>query len=185
MAAACKAELERHGVVVKMSRVGDEDDPVAQEVKECNAFNPDIALDCHNNAGGGDGFEIFYWSGSADGKRLAQLIEKEVKAIGQNSRGIKSGSILRFIKSTNCTAVLIEGFFVDSPTDRSIADTLEEQRAFGEAYARGILKYFGISYVAPSISTYRVQVGSFKNKTNATKLVKELKSKGYEAYVTE
>ena len=168
-----------------MSRAKDEDDPVAQEIKECNTFNPDIALDCHNNAGGGDGFEIFYWSGSSDGKRLARSIEKEIKAIGQNSRGVKSGSNLRFVKSTNCTAVLAEGFFLDNSDDKAIADTLEEQRRFGEAYARGILKYFGLSYNEPSKHVYRVQVGSFKNKTNATKLAKELKNNGYDAYVTE
>lgn len=40
-------------------------DPLLQEVSECNQFNPDVALDCHNNSGKGDGSEIFYWPGNA------------------------------------------------------------------------------------------------------------------------
>ncbi len=181
MALACKEELERYGVTVKMSRTKDENDPVSQEVSECNAFKPDLAIDCHNNAGGGDGFEIFYWPGSDEGKKLAQLIETEVKAIGQNSRGLKSGKNLRFIADTKCPAVLAEGFFIDNSTDRKIADTVSEQQAFGRAYAKGILKYFGISHD----KLYRVQIGVFKDKTRADKLLKDLKAKGYPAYITE
>lgn len=191
MAQACKAELERHGVIVRMSRAIDENDPVAQEVRECNAFNPDIAIDCHNNAGGGDGFEMFYWPGDADGLRLAQLIEAEVKGIGQNSRGLKSGKNLMFVNSTKTTAVLAEGFFLDNAKDRTIADTAAEQQAFGRAYARGILKYFGITYIPPkppvteSDKLYRVQIGAFKDKSNAEQLVKDLKAKGYAAYIRQ
>ena len=43
-----------------MSRTSDEDDPLTDEIKECNAFNPDLGVDIHNNAGQGDGFECFY-----------------------------------------------------------------------------------------------------------------------------
>jgi N-acetylmuramoyl-L-alanine amidase len=34
-----------------------------------------------------------------------------------------------------------------------------------------------------SSKLYRVQVGAFSNKTNADNLVKELKSKGYSAFI--
>ena len=184
MALACKEELERHGINVKMSRTKDEHDPVAQEVKECNAFNPDIALDCHSNAGGGDGFEVFHWQGSNAGYRLARLIESEIKALGQNSRGVKANKKLKFLSSTRCTAVLAEGFFLDNKTDSAIADTTAEQQAFGRAYARGILNYLGITHRPKTTSVYRVQVGAFDSKANANDLAKELKSKGYPAYVT-
>ena len=184
MALACKSELERHGVLVGMSRSADEDDPVAQEVKECNAFQPDLAIDCHVNAGGGDGFEIFYWEGSKSGKRLSQYIESEVKSIGQNSRGLKSGKHLRFVNGTDCTAVLTEAFFIDNSLDRKIADSKAEQQQFGKAYARGILRYLGIEY-KKSTKLYRVQVGAFASKHNAELLAKELVAKGYHAYVSE
>ena len=45
--------FKRNGVQVLMSRTSDEYDPLTDEIKECNAFNPDLALDTHNNAGEG------------------------------------------------------------------------------------------------------------------------------------
>ena len=143
---ACKEVLEKHGLTVVCSRTKDENDPVSQEVREANASGADLAVSFHANAGGGDGFEVFYYSGDSNGKRLAQLAEKHVKAIGQNSRGLKSGNKLMFVNSTKMTAVLFESFFVDNATDKQIGDTIAEQKAFGVAYAKAILEYFNITY---------------------------------------
>lgn len=71
MALACQDELVRHGIEIRMSRTRDEDDPLNEEVKECNAFAPDLAVDIHVNAGGGDGFEAYYTIGGGVGKVLA------------------------------------------------------------------------------------------------------------------
>ena len=84
MALACKAELEKHGIKVGMSRTKDEDDPLTEEIRECNAFDPEVAVDIHVNAGGGDGFEAYYSKVGGLGKTLAECIEAEVKALGQN-----------------------------------------------------------------------------------------------------
>lgn len=187
---ACKAELERHGVSVVCSRTTDAEDPVGEEVREANACGADVALSMHANAGGGDGWEAYCWGGDPDGKRLAALCEKHVKALGQNSRGVKTGNHLYFVNSTNMTAVLVESFFVDNAADKQIGDTVDEQRAFGVAYAKAILEYLGIGYKPaeqpkPDTSDhlYRVQVGAFKDKKNAEKLMAELKAKGYAAFI--
>lgn len=180
---ACKDELERHGVTVVCSRTKDENDPVSQEVKEANASGADINVSFHANAGGGDGFEAFYYSTSTEGKKLAALGEKYVKALGQNSRGLKTGNHLAFVKNTKKPAVLFESFFVDNATDKKIGDTVAEQKAFGVAYAKAILEYFGIEYKALVTKLYRVQVGAYSVKANAEALQKELKAKGYNAVV--
>ena len=104
----------------------------------------------HTTAGGGDGSETYYWVSSADGKRLATLCEKHTKAIGQNSRGIKSGNHLMFVNSTSMTAVLCECGFVDNSTDKKIIDTVAEQKKFGVAYAKAIMEYYGIT---PKVNT--------------------------------
>lgn len=179
---SCKAVLERHGVNVVCSRTKDENDDVYDEVKEANASKADIAVSFHANAGGGDGFEAFYYSTSAKGKRLAQLGEKYVKELGQNSRGVKTGDHLYFVRKTSMTAVLFESFFLDNVKDKEIGDTLAEQKAFGVAYAKAILEYLGIAYVE-SEKLYRVQVGAFKNKELAEKLLAELKEKGYSGFI--
>jgi N-acetylmuramoyl-L-alanine amidase len=201
---ACKEVLEAHGVQVVASRTQDENDPVGQEVKEANASKADVAVSFHVNAGGGDGFEAFYHTSSAKGKKLAQLGEKYVKALGQNSRGIKSGNHLYFVKNTTMTAVLFESFFIDSK-DKAIGDTKAEQKAFGVAYAKAILEFLGIPYgetkenttktntktpttnnaKAPTTNTiYRVQVGAYGVKANAEAMQKKLKAAGFDAYIT-
>ena len=69
--------------------------------------------------------------------------------MGQNSRGLKSrrgdnGDYFYFIRQIACPSVICEGVFVDNKADAAQADTDEECRAFGEAYAKGVLKYLGI-----------------------------------------
>ena len=154
MALACRDFLVAYGVGVKMSRTGDEDDTVMQEVAECNAYAPDLAVDVHNNSGGGDGFEVFHTIHGGTGKVLAENIERHVKAMGQNSRGVKTrqgsnGDYYAFIRETVAPAVICEGVFVDTKADAAQADTLAEQQAFGVAYAKGILDTLGLSYDEP------------------------------------
>ena len=180
---ACKDELERHGVKVICSRTKDENDPVADEVKEANKSGATIAVSFHANAGGGDGSETYYYTTSKDGKKLAELCEKHTKAIGQNSRGIKSGNHLYFVNSTSMVAVLCECAFVDNDKDNNIIDTTSEQKKFGVAYAKAILEYLGIKYKEPAKTIYKVQVGTYSKKANAQDLQKKLKKAGYDAVI--
>lgn len=116
-----------------------------QEVREANASGADLAVSFHTNAGGGDGSESYYHHTSEKGKKLAQLCEKHTQTLGQNSRGVKTKN-LAFTRDTRMTAVLCECAFVDNDRDNDIIDTLEEQQAFGVAYAEAILEYLGIKY---------------------------------------
>ena len=183
----CKSELERHGVTVVCSRTKDENDPVADEVREANRSGCDIAVSFHANAGGGNGFEAYYYKGNANGKRLASLCESYIKRIGQNSRGLKTNA-LKFTSDTTMTAVLVESFFVDNKDDMKIGDTVAEWNAFGTAYAKAILEYFGIKYkaqadVVAATPIYRVQVGAYAEKTNADKMLQKLKNAGFEGFI--
>lgn len=199
MALACRDELVRHGVQVRMSRTKDENDTLQQEIAECNAFAPNLAVDVHNNAGGGDGFECYYSVVGGTGKTLAANIEAEVKKIGQNSRGCKTkvgsggADYFGFIRETSCPAVICEGVFVDNKADAAQADTLKEQQAFGVAYAKGILKTLGITYKAATTTTnsttttsgtlYKVQVGAYSQKANAEAMLTKVKKAGFDAVI--
>lgn len=144
MALAMKQELERSGVTVGISRTKDENDRLAEEIKECNIFGPDLAVEIHNNAGGGDGFEVYINGRDSVARQLAERIEAEVRAIGQNSRGVKVSTRLGWVNQVKAPAVLCEGFFLDS-SDRVIADTAEKQKRFGIAYAKAVLGQLGVA----------------------------------------
>lgn len=150
---ACRDELKRHGVSVTCSRTKDENDPVTDEVKEANKSGAKVAVSFHTNAGKGDGSESYYYKGSSEGKKLAELCEKYIKQIGQNSRGVKPTTSLWFLKGTKMVAVLCECAFIDNDTDNNIIDTTAEQKKFGIAYAKAILEYLGIKYQSGSSSS--------------------------------
>lgn len=194
IALACRDELKRHGVDVKMSREKDENDTLNEEVAECNAFSPDLAVDIHNNAGGGDGVEVYHHYKGGISKTLAENINAQVVQIGQNSRGTKTRlnangtDYYGFIRMTKAPAVIIECAFIDNANDIKIIDTAAEQKTMGIAIAKGILKTLGISYKEPETKQnngklYRVQVGAYADKANAEKMLSALKSKGFDGYI--
>lgn len=193
IALACRDVLEAHGVTVGMSRHKDENDDLREEIRECNAFAPDYALDIHNNAGRGDGVEIFHSkAGTADDK-LAQNVLDAIKAIGQNSRGLKTllladgRDYYGFIRQVNAPSIIVECAFVDNKADLAIIDTAAEQKAMGVAIAKGILKTLGITYkeqtATDSNVLYCVQTGAFAVEANAKALAAELEGKGYATYI--
>lgn len=181
---ACRDELLRHGVNVLMSRTKDEVDPTADEVKECNAYKPDYAVEIHNNAGSGDGVEIYHHYGGGKGKTLGSNILKEIVAIGQNSRGLKTKKnaqgkdYFAWIRGTSCPAVLIECAFVDNKKDIAIIDTAAEQKKMGIAIAKGILKTLGIKW-KPEKTYTLTAIASKLTESKANTLAKDLKAKGF------
>lgn len=202
MALGLKAELERHGVTVGISRLKDEDDPLIEEIREANSFAPDVAVECHNNAGGGDGFEVYHQTNGYATKsiKLAQCIEARVVASGQKSRGVKtrlngSGTdYFGWCRQVKAPAVLCEGFFVDNATDSRDYNTAAKQQAFGRVYAWGVLDYLGIA-IKPQVDKpagkpveqpqadknllYTVQVGAFASAKSAADLYTKLDDMGY------
>jgi N-acetylmuramoyl-L-alanine amidase len=191
IALACRDELVRHGVSVKMSRTKDENDPLSDEIKECNAFSPDLAVDIHNNAGGGDGSEAFYHYGGGKSKTLAENILSEIVKVGQNSRGAKTRKNANgkdyygFIRETSAPAVIVECAFVDNATDLKILATEGKRKEMGVAIAKGILKTLGVEIQSEKASLYRVQVGAYLIKANAEAMQKKIKAVGFDAFIVK
>lgn len=141
--------LSKYGVDYKLSRTQDIDTDMDSKVAMCNAYKPDLVVDIHFNAGGGQGFEIYHSHFDLGySKSFAENINTEVKKI-MSSRGVKTklGSngkdYFAIIRETDAPAVLLEGGFVDTQSD---ADFIKANyKKLAEAYAVGILKTLGIS----------------------------------------
>lgn len=190
IALACRDELVRHGVSVKMSREKDENDAIGEEIKECNAYGPDLAVDIHCNAGGGDGVEVFHHHGGGKGKTLAENILAEIVKIGQNSRGIKTRvnsqgkDYYGFIRSTTCPAVIVECAFVDNASDLKILASEAQRKSMGVAIAKGILKTLGVAYQSER-GYWKVQVGAYLYRENAEAMQKKIKAVGFDAFIVK
>ena len=191
IAKACSDELIRHGVEVKLSRTKDENDPLSEEIRECNLFSPDLAVDIHNNAanGKGDGAEVFHHYGGGTGKTLATNILDEIIKTGQNSRGVKTRKnsagqdYYGFIREVTAPAVIVECAFVDNATDLEILATEGKRKSMGQAIAKGILKTLGAEIQGDRL--YRVQVGAYSVKSNAEAMLERLKAAGFAGYIKQ
>ena len=158
-------------------------------VQKCNAHSANLDVSIHFNAGGGYGVEtLIYSKGGSSPVSTAQNIVNSIAELGFKNRGVKVRSDLYVLSQTIAPAVLIECCFVDSQTDYN----LYNPESMANAIVKGITGVDVSNQVQPEPSQpeqsnklYRVQVGAFKNKANAENMVKDLKSKGYDAFIVE
>lgn len=153
VAVLLQSELERHGIRVGMSRTGDEEDRLKDEIAECNAYAPDFALAIHTNAsanGSGSGFEVYYqlqpWVNSQLSLRMANLLNRNVaNQLGVKTRGVKTRNDLGWLKQVQAPCVLVENFFIDGPLVEWYRDPAQLARLC-RAYVLAILEFYGITY---------------------------------------
>ncbi len=116
-------------------------DSLAAVCKEANDWGADLFVSNHFNAGGGDGFECYVYA--EKNRPMGQIFEKQVKAVGQNSRGVK---IKQFyvLKYTYMPAILTESAFVDNRKDIQDWNEDAELKKLGEAYAKAAAEFLGL-----------------------------------------
>lgn len=194
-----KRQLERHGVSVLINRTTDVGFRVAEFRAQVVSFAPDASVSVHTNAFNGTarGFEVYRNVNAykITSNLLCGGIEREVKALGQTSRGIKDSPFL--MSSLDCPTAYCELGFLDNPNDYAQFDTPEKQRRFAVAYAKGILDFLSVEWVdegaapvppvAPPSSgvLFRVVTGSFSNRANADAQMRRLKAAGFDSFIIE
>ena len=188
-----KYHLERHKQTVIESRSGDTTVTLTERSNKANNNNVDLCISIHCNAftqATAQGVEIFYKQGLSRGEQLGKSILNEItKAkLYTKNRGLKTND-LHMTREPKMAAVLIELGFITNATDKKLI--VENKENFAVAITKGILNYYELPYTeektqqnATTDKIYRVQVGAYKNKCNAEKMVKELKAKGYNAIIT-
>ena len=209
---ALKKRAEAHGITVKLTNPNPgtvSDISLTTRATTANNFYKNankpntIMISLHANAYGSDwnsarGVEVYHASNASNNsKNLAKYIcdqvYSDIKAIdtGFKNRGVKCQDFTVIYKTITPTC-LVEYAFYSNKDDLKILKN--NQNELVEATLKGICKYFNINYQAPKKETvktdstasntyYRVVAGSYTNRTNADKLVSDLKSKGYPAFV--
>ena len=114
-----------------------------------NIMGANLFVSIHHNAGGGDGYEVYFYKGSDKGNKLANLISAEFvkmnnkRYVGSTIRAGSGSGSYAVLRNTNMPAVLTEFAFLDTDDVKSV-DTFFERQAEGFAIARAILGYFGV-----------------------------------------
>lgn len=155
-----KHHLERHGVKTMYSC--DTETPVdvslSARCASANKAKAKLFVSIHANAystswNTANGWEIFIYKGSVEGRKLAESIRKEsIKLLKLKDRGIKDNQ-LYVTTHTNMPAVLIEhGFYTNLKEVEKLKDsTFRENCAIADA--KGILNYLGIVWKNENKST--------------------------------
>lgn len=117
-------------------------DSTASIAKKANKWGADLFISVHFNAGKGNGYEA--WLYSEENKKLGKCFEKQVKAVGQNSRGLKYSKELNVLRLTTMPAILNEIAFVDNKKDISDWDENAELKVMGIALAKAAADYLNL-----------------------------------------
>lgn len=119
--------------------------------------------------------------------KIRDIIHEEIKNyVGRYNvpdRGKKKADFM-VLRLTKMPAVLTESLFLTNEEDAKLLKDDTFLNGLAEAHVRGIAKAFGLQKKKPT-KLYRVQVGAFIDRKNAERLVDELKSKGYNAFIKE
>lgn len=177
---------------------GATDVSLADRCKKANIFGADFYLSIHHNAGingGKGGGVVAYTYTKVDDvtkawqEDLYNTVVKYTALRGNRSTPLASANLAE-CRKTNMPAVLLECGFMDSATDvpQILSDVFAERVAL--ACVEVIVKRGKLTKKQPKPDAtakdtiYRVQVGAYRDKENAEKLVASLKKDGYDAYVT-
>ena len=147
--------LQNSGARVVMTRTTDADvygpnATAGQELQaRCNVanFSPSaelfVSIHCNSfSSPAANGMETYYYAASADGKRLATLLNEELdKAGGIFNRGVKTANFY-VMKHTNAPASLIELAFISNYREEKLLNSDSYQQKIAEAVAKGIARYF-------------------------------------------
>lgn len=113
------------------------DDNLNTITARANKWGADLVVSNHFNAykpNVGDGYEGLVYN--SKNIALGQMFEKYVKAVGQNSRGVKCRDDLAILRDTKCKAILNEIAFIDTKKDIKDWDEDKELKVMGQALAK-------------------------------------------------
>lgn len=153
-----------------------------------NSEKRDMNISIHLNAASdasAQGVECYYYEGNGTTRKAAEEICKSLaERMGYKNRGAKPNKTLYVIRKTTDPTILIECGFVTNREDCERYDA----KKIAESIYDGLRKAYNwkdeLPEFVPIDNLYRVQLGAFRNRENAEKLSAELKTKGYETFIT-
>lgn len=147
----CKIETKRGYRRTPMNNE-DGDKIMRQNVAESNAWGADVHYISHTNGANGTvkGYRPIYFTGSAKGKKLAEIMVKYRKQIYPYGVILNNRTDLYELKNTNAVAFYEEHVFHDNLEDATWFHT--HMNEIAESAAKGLCEYFSIPYVAPAVT---------------------------------
>ena len=164
--------LQNNGVDVEYTRTTDVYTSPYERAMKANNAGVDFFISIHRNSFPTDnevfGVESLVYDLSGIKYQMAQDINDQLEAIGFVNLGVKARPNLVVLRRTRMPAVLVEVGFIDSNVDNRLFDDNFDDIA--QAIASGILDTLESVGVIQN-DYYRVQVGAFRNRRYAERLL--------------
>lgn len=207
VAAYSKGLLDGYqNVAVYFAHSDQTDVPLQQRTNNANNLNVDIYVSIHANASGSTwstarGIETYVYPSRPPGAlSLATKIQNQlINRTGLQNRGVKTADF-HVLRETNMDAVLIECGFMTNQEEIKLLRSESYRRTCAEAIVAALADHFGLvkkpaptpapapaptpSSPSPSTGLYKVQVGAFKQRSNADALSAQLTKDGFQNFIT-
>lgn len=185
-----KLDSQFIGHETKLTRAKDKFISLIERSRFSNRFKTDLFVSIHVNAGGGTGFESYIFNGGGVSRNTItaqNVIHAEImKMINVRDRGKKKANF-SVLRETRASAILTENLFIDRKTDVNKLKDSKFLNDLAQGHVNGIARHLKLEKKkVPKINKkvfYRVVTGSFNNKVNAEKRVKDLEKKGFKSFI--
>ena len=152
-----KKSLEKQNIRVVMTRTDDRNladanasnekmSDMKNRVKKMDSEQPDMVVSIHQNSyidSSAKGAQVFYYSESEEGKKLAEILQKNLIEIAdqENNRVAKANTSYYILKNTSAPTVIVECGFLSNPEEESRLISAAYQEKLVEALQKGICEY--------------------------------------------
>ena len=152
-----KSLLMQNDVMVVMTREEDKDlasenasnrknEDLRARVKLLEEVQPVLMISIHQNSypeSDVDGAQVFYYSGSSEGKRLGNIVQESLKyeIKDGNHRIAKANKDYYLLKRAVCPAIIVECGFLSNPKEAELLNTEEYQEKLAFAISLGVMEY--------------------------------------------
>lgn len=176
--------LKQNGIDVLYTRTTDVYQTPFEKARIANESGADFFISFHRNsspmANQYNGVEVLVYRKKGIADEMAENILGALGEIGFREIGVKERPGLVVLRRTKMPAILIETGFINSNDDNTMFDDRFQEIA--AAIAEAILGTLDENKPEGPIY-YRVQVGAFKNRENADRLLYQLNDQGYPAFI--
>lgn len=176
--------LANNGVDVLYTRTTDDYLTPFERARLANEAGVDYFISFHRNSSAEanqyKGVEVLVYDKSGIKYEMAQNIVGALGELGFREIGVKERPGLVVLRRTKMPALLIETGFINSDEDNRIYD--ENQTEIAQAIADAILGTLNEETIESPLY-YRVQVGAYRNRENADRMLYRLLDEGYPAFL--
>ena len=151
-----KTELEKNGAIVYLTRNGDYDlskinatnhkkSDLSQRAKMINESECNMYISIHLNSDPSPtwyGTQIFYTTKNEENKKIAEIMQKNIKNNLNTDRKIKQLKNMYLFDRIKKPGILVEAGFISNANDRYLLKQEEYQQKLAQTITESIVEYY-------------------------------------------